>query len=61
VWLFRNVSVDFIKPITAEAFWPQSAPDHDRKEVALGVFLDIDEVFDNASFGSMDAASMGLF
>jgi hypothetical protein len=28
-----------------------------RKEFALGVFLDIDGAFDNASFGSMDAAS----
>jgi hypothetical protein len=26
-------------------------------ESALGVFLDIDGAFDNASFGSMDAAS----
>jgi hypothetical protein len=28
-----------------------------QKEFALGVFLDIDGAFDNASFGSMDAAS----
>jgi hypothetical protein len=28
-----------------------------QKEFALGVFLDIDEAFDNASLGSMDAAS----
>jgi hypothetical protein len=28
-----------------------------RKEFALGVFLDIDGAFDNASFGSIDAAS----
>jgi hypothetical protein len=32
-----------------------------QKEFALGVFLDIDGSFDNASFGSMDAASMGFF
>jgi hypothetical protein len=32
-----------------------------QKEFALGVFLDIDGAFDNASFGSMDAASMRLF
>jgi hypothetical protein len=31
-----------------------------QKEFVLGVFLDIDGAFDNASFGSMDAASMGL-
>jgi hypothetical protein len=31
-----------------------------QKEFALGVFLDIDGAFDNASFGSMDAASMHL-
>jgi hypothetical protein len=31
-----------------------------QKQFALGV-LDIDGTFDNASFGSMDAASMGLF
>jgi hypothetical protein len=31
-----------------------------QKEFALGVFLDIDGLFDNASFGSMDAASMGF-
>jgi hypothetical protein len=28
-----------------------------QKEFALGVFLDIDGAFDNASFGSMYAAS----
>jgi hypothetical protein len=28
-----------------------------QKEFALGVFLDIDGAFDNASFGSMDAAA----
>jgi hypothetical protein len=32
-----------------------------QKDSALGVFLDTDGAFDNASFGSMDAASMGLF
>jgi hypothetical protein len=32
-----------------------------QREFALGVFLDIDGAFDNASFGSMDAASMGFF
>jgi hypothetical protein len=32
-----------------------------QKEFALGVFLDIDGAFDNASYGSMDAASMRLF
>jgi hypothetical protein len=32
-----------------------------QKEFGLGVFLDINGAFDNASFGSMDAASMGLF
>jgi hypothetical protein len=28
-----------------------------QKEFALGVFLDMDGAFDNASFGSMDVAS----
>jgi hypothetical protein len=28
VRLFRNFSVAFIKLISAEAFWPQSAPGH---------------------------------
>jgi hypothetical protein len=28
-----------------------------QTELALGVFLDIDGAFDNASFGSMDAAN----
>jgi hypothetical protein len=32
-----------------------------QKQFALGVFLDIDGAFENASFGSMDAAIMGLF
>jgi hypothetical protein len=32
-----------------------------QKEFALVDFLNIDGSFDNASFGSMDAASMGLF
>jgi hypothetical protein len=32
-----------------------------QKKFALGVFLNIDGAFDNASFGSIDAASMGLF
>jgi hypothetical protein len=32
-----------------------------QKEFALGAFLDIDAAFDIASFGSTDAASMGLF
>jgi hypothetical protein len=31
-----------------------------QNKFALGVFLDIDGAFDSASFGSMDAASMGL-
>jgi hypothetical protein len=32
-----------------------------QKQFALGVFLDIDGAFENVSFGSMDAAIMGLF
>jgi hypothetical protein len=31
-----------------------------QNKFALGVFLDIDGAFDSASFGSIDAASMGL-